>query len=301
MTMFYRHTKGEYIEALRIFLHAPKQTFKRRFGFTNESTRRGSPGPRYPVDAMLKVEHAANAKAARVEAPDTQLAERYLIARDYMGMSNTDVARAIGVSRELARRWGIGKNRPTALPALAQLLNVPPAWLEFGGEHHLPADTHLGIRVGDESRSARESLFALTTDALTGPSESEVDDDDAARVLIELAVKSRPDMARHARHAGGRWQVIYGRLQFAPWVPIPKPELSRSLWCDEVEEMITAELATRKSVRGAWQALKSHCEAHGLAYPKRITLYKRIAKVKEFSEKFGVDINGQVAASLNAV
>lgn len=299
MSQFDRYTTTEYVESLRVFLHIKKQGFAAAAGLKDPEEKRKGRLSGYPAAAVKSLEDATNAKAARCEAPDSSLGERIRLARDYCGYSDAQVARELGVSRELVRRWGEGLHRPTCMPQLADLLSVPDSWLAEGGEQHLPANSHLGVRVGEEAMAWRERLYGLTQAVV-----AELPDDADvvyAQAYIEQAVMTRPDLAQAARRAGGRWQSVEGALLFAPWVPIPEHGLSRRYWSDEVEYIIEEELATKPSVYGAWHALKKRCEEKGLTaaeYPKLISLHKRVEKERERVQRYGVDLNAMVAESV---
>jgi transcriptional regulator with XRE-family HTH domain len=291
MSIFDYYQQGQTREKYRSFLALPKGRYKHQLGFNQE----GSKGKRYPEEAMRQLEALVNEKAARAESTDTTPGERYRIARDYQGLSDAQVAREMGVSRELARRWGADLNRIVDLPKLATLLDAPEAWLQYGGEASLPADSHIGVRVGDEARGCRETLYGMTSAMLADLPEDATEDD--LRVYIEQAIFSKPWLAKAARQAGGRWQGAGGMLMFAPWVPLEDHGLTRRSWSDEVEDIINEELSTKHSTYAAWHALKARCEPKGLEYPKLISLHKRVEKERERAERYGVDINELVNVS----
>lgn len=300
MSQFDRYTDTEYVEALRAFMNISKRNFLRERGFVEdvEAPRRGRL-PKYKPEPIKALEAEVNQKAARCEATDTTVGERYLIARDYMGLSDAQVARELGVSRELVRRWGLNIHRPSHMEALAELLHVPFDWLAEGGEENLPANSHLGVRVGDEAMLWREELYGMTQSVVSDLPDGA--DQEYGQATIEYAVFSNFELAQAARRAGGRWQLVNNTLLFAPWVPIPEHGLSKRLWSDEVESMIQEELATKPSVYGAWESLRKRCEEMGLGpdeYPKRISLHKRVEKDRLRAEKYGVDLNDVVAASV---
>ncbi len=302
MSMFDRYTLTEYVEALRVFLDISKRTFLKDHGFIESDAPRGPRSGRltkYKDEPVKAVEDLVNQKSARCEAQDTSVGERYRIARDYLGLNDAQVARELSVSRELVRRWGSDIHRPSNMPALANLLNVPLAWLEEGGEHNLPANSHLGVRVGDEGKMWREQLYGLTQ-ALVAEIPDNADEQ-YAQAFIEVNVYNKFVLAQAARRAGGRWQLVSNTLLFAPWVPIPEHGLTKRLWSDEVEAIIQDELATKPSVYGAWAGLEQRCKALGLTedqYPKRISLHKRVEKERDRAEKFGVDLNDVVAQAV---
>lgn len=292
MSMFDAYTAGERRELYRAFLALPKGSYKKEMGFNQTGAR----GKRYPEEAMAALETEVNLKAARAEAPDTTIGERYLIARDYQGMSNAQVAREMGVSRELARRWGEDTNQPTNVARLAELLKVPEAWLRDGGDACLPADSHVGVRVGAEADEVREALYGMTS-AIHADLPEDASEDEL-RVFIEKAIFEKAWLAKAARQAGGRWQATGGLLMFSPWTPIPEHGLTRRNWSDEVETMIEEELSTKHSTYAAWHSLKERCEAKGLEFPKLISLHKRVERERLRTEQYGCDMSVLVADSI---
>lgn len=302
MSQFDRYTVTEYVEAMRAFMDISKRNFLRDYNFVEDADEpRKGRLPKYKEEPIKALEALVNEKAARCEATDTTVGERYKLARDYMGLNDAQVSRELGVSRELVRRWGSDIHRPTSthMEALATLLNVPQAWLEEGGEQNLPANSHLGVRVGDEALLWREQLYGMTQVVVSELPDGA--DEQYGQAYIEWAVFNKFELAQAARRAGGRWQIASNTLLFSPWVPIPEHGLSKRYWTDEVEDIIQEELANKPSVYGAWEAVRQRCEAMGLgpdAYPKRISLHKRVEKDRLRAEKFGVDLNDAVAASV---
>lgn len=298
MSQFDSYSMANYVENMRVFLRLKKS------GFANEALLRAVPAdgkqgrlPAYPKSSIEALEAKVNGKAARIDAIGTTLGERYCLARDYQGMSDAHVARELGVSRELARRWGANINRPTCIciNRLATVLKVPVGWLTVGGEENLPASTHLGVRVGSEALRFREELYGMTGAFLASVSDKACES--AVHRLIEGEVFSHNLMAKTARFAGGRWQLMHGALVFAPWIPIKAHGLSRRDWSDEVEGIIAQEIADNCSIYSAWRAIKRRCEASGQAFPKEITLHKRIEKASERVKRYGVDINNLIASA----
>jgi DNA-binding transcriptional regulator YiaG len=292
----------EYVEALRVFLGISKANFLRDAGFVDEPAagRRGRL-PRYKEEPIAALEEQVNAKSARCEAPDSTTGERLRLARDFAGLTDADIARHLDVSRELVRRWGVDMHKPSKMDELVELLDVPKVWLEEGGEEHLPAFSHLGVRVGAEAAFWRDQLRALTRSVI--PEIPENEEFQYFQAYIEWTVLNRPAMALAARRAGGRWQVVEGvaDVMFAPWVPIPEHGLSRRFWSDEVEAIIDEELVSQPSVYGAHRAMEERCIAMGLPkdkYPTRISLHKRVEKERLRAEKFGIDLNDQIAESV---
>ncbi len=300
MSQFDRYTVTEEVEAYRAFLDISKRGFLREYGFVEDADeQRKGRLPKYPEAPVKALQEMVNRKSARCEATDTTVGERYKLARDYMGLNDAQVSRELGVSRELVRKWGIDVHRPSNMEALATLLNVPQAWLEEGGEHNLPANSHLGVRVGEEALTWRETLYGLTQVVIADLPDGA--DESYAQAAIEWKVFNDFELAQAARRAGGRWQIVSNTLLFSPWVPIPEHGLSKRFWSDEVESIIQEELANKPSVYGAWEAMRQRCEAMGLGeddYPKRISLHKRAEKERTRAERFGVDLNDIVAASV---
>lgn len=301
MSQFDNYTTSGYVESLRQFLGMKKRNFQRDAGLAPADTQRRGRLPSYPEEAIANLESQVNAKAARAEATDSTLGERFQIARDYKGFTDASVSREMGVSRELVRRWGLDINKPSDLPRLAEVLDVPEAWLESGDPKFLPANSHVGVRVGEAAMDFREQLYGMTTVVLADLPENASDSE--AQAFLERAVFSRPWLAEAARRSGGRWQIVQGALLFAPWVPIAEHGLTRRYWSDTVEAMIQEELASKPSVYAAWHSLKARCEAMNMnedEYPKLISLHKRIEKERMRAEKFGVDLNTMIAESLAA-
>jgi hypothetical protein len=301
MSQFDRYTSTEYVEGLRVFLGLRKEGFLKSHGFLDENAvpKKGRL-PRHkdePVDALGQL---VNAKAARAEAPNgSSLGERIRIAKDYLSMTDMALSRKMGVSRELVRRWGENLNRPGDLHGLAVELDVPVAWLVHGGESALPANSHIGVRVGSETTVWREQLYSMTLAQLDDIPEAA--DVEFIQAHLEWAVFNHAEMATIARRSGGRWQADGKTLVFVPWVPIEPHRLSRRYWSDAVESIIEAELVEKASIYSAWHALRQRCEAMGLSpdeYPTKISLYKRVEKEKQRMESFGVDLNQQIKQSV---
>lgn len=297
MSQFDKYTRTEYVETLRKFLKISKAGFLQEQGFVTER----SPGrkgrlPAYEESAIKALEEKVNEKAKLAESKSTTFGERYKLARDYLGVTDAEVARQLGVSREVVRRWGLDLHLPSKVEELAAVLNVPVLWLLHGGAEKLPANSALGVRVGEENLLWREELFGLTQTIL---SELEGDlPEGYIQAYIEWMVFSNPNLAQAARKAGGRWQVYNGSLLFAPWVPIPEHELTRRFWSDEVEDIIQEELMSKPSVYSAFKSIEKRCQEKGLQYPKKISLHKRVSSGRERAEKFGVDLNSIIAEAV---
>jgi hypothetical protein len=169
------------------------------------------------------------------------------------------------------------------------MLDVPLLWLEYGEISSLPANSHLGVRVGKEGLMYREMIREMTKEFLL--ENSDMIPWQHVQTIIEFKVMTETDFASAARRAGGRWQVVGDNLYFAPWIPLPDRGLTRRYWSDEVEAMIEEELTLKPSVYAAWHSLKLRCEEKNLAYPKMISLHKRIESRKKREAKFGIEFN----------
>lgn len=292
MSQFDAYTQFAYIQALCSFLGRQHPAVQH----LQESKPQGGKGrlPRCADDVIRALEASVNIEAARAESSGSSFAERFSLACAYQGLKNSDVAQALGVSREIVRRWREGTHWPSRLAELADIVDVPLMWLQFGGERHLPANSSIGVRVGDEALVARERLYGLTVAEVEvlpenlGPEE--------VMTLLEGAVMTHADMAVLARRAGGRWHALDGQLVFAPWVPLEEHGLARRYWSDEVEDIIAEELVASSSTYAAWQAVKCRCEALGLSYPRKVSLHRRVATQRHRAARYGVDLNAQVAA-----
>lgn len=300
MSQFDRYASAEYVEALRSFLRKKKQNFLRDSQLIPEGhVVKPGRGPRYAEEPLAVLEAEVNQKAERAEQDGLTLGERINIARDYKGLNAAELGTHLGVSRELVRLWGANVHRPTNLAELAAVLDVPVNWLEFGGQVHLPANSHIGVRVGQENLLYREELYAKTLALMPEiPEEAEVD---YAQAYVEWAVFNKEGFSHVARRAGGRWHIVGGALVFAPWVPIKEHELTRRYWSDTVEAIIEEELINQTSIYAAWAALKKRCEALGLTskeYPKKISLHKRAEKDRARADKYGVNLNPMINAAV---
>jgi hypothetical protein len=287
MSQFDERSQTQYIGKIRVFLNMKCADFRAIIDAASKGNRIERHA-RPSVAVIETLESRVNAKAARCEASDTSFAERYCIARDYRGLSDAAVAKDLGLSREACRKWKIGRNLPMNMAALAGFLNVPLDWLVAGGETCLPANSHLGVRLGQEALKYRETLYGATLSLLT-----ELDDGASVQetqVFIDHAVMSRQALSELARRAGGRWQLVQGQFEFAPWVCLVdvEPDLTRRLWTDEVEAMISEELASKPTVYAAWQSLARRCSEMGTEFPQKISLYKRLERLRKLKDKFGV-------------
>lgn len=170
-----------------------------------------------PVAANEKevVESLHNRKAARCEADDTTFGERYQLARDYKFFSDMDVAENLGITLEVIQRWCANLEKPANLFSLGKLLDAPVRWLEDGGRHNLPADSHIGALAGEPGLYWRERLLAKTQLLmLEVPDEA---DPNYVTTYIEECVTVRTELADAARRAGGRWRIEGSGLIFVPW------------------------------------------------------------------------------------
>ncbi|NMF96142.1 hypothetical protein GPA27_01860 [Aromatoleum toluolicum] len=283
MSMFESRSTTQYVAAMTKFL----RTSRREFAVASDRVGCGR-RPRPDAETVQRVEQAVNRKAEQAESARTTFGERYRIARDYRELRDSQVGRYMEVSRELARRWGENRHPPRGerLERLAEFLQVPKSWLLSGCLDDLGADSHIGVRVGEEALRWREVLYSLTHRVLEKVDDDAQDEDFV--VAINRALVSNADVRNAARRAGGRWQVIDGRLFFASWVPLELGPLTRRYWPEETEAIIDEEVARHSSTYAAWRAVQARCEAAGLPYPQRIALHKRQQKVREHVERYGV-------------
>ena len=294
MSMFDAYTITKAVEIKRQFLRLPKKDFLYKCELVS-SSKQGRPGRpvRYSEKAIEALDNRVNAKALSAETA-TSMAERLQLARDYQLTTDAEIGRAMNVSRELVRQWCSGRLCPRNTARLAGFLKVPEAWLIDGGEENLPADSHIGVRVGDEAMLERAVLHDLTEVVLqmmpAGAEAKEI------QALLEQRVRTDAILARLARRAGGRWQYHSTErhddtLCFAPWSPIHEHGLSKRFWSDDVEALISEKMDSGKSIYAIWQELKAECEANGWDYPQKISLYKRARTAREREERFGIDLN----------
>lgn len=231
-------------------------------------------------ESIEVLEKLVNAKAERAEASDSTMGERLQIAMAYKRLSNADIALSMAVSTHLVELWNNDAQRPSDLETLAHVLDVPRAWLELGSELNLPANSHIGVRVGAEVFACRESLYVKTLELVAKMPETF--GVDAAQSLIEEELKTNQSFATTSRRAGGAWQVSSGTLIFVPWIRFERPHrFNDNYLSDEVEAIVNEELNTKATVYSAWCSIKSRCKAMHLAhekFPSLISLHKRMEK-----------------------
>jgi hypothetical protein len=293
MSQFDAYSQSEYVRNLCAFLGKRHLAMKYLQG-AKPSGRKGRL-PRYADSVIEVLEAAVNVKAMRCECSDSSFAERFGLACAYRGMNNADVAQGLGVSREIVRCWKEGTYLPSRLSELACVVNAPLSWLQHGGEQHLPANSHIGVRVGEEALAVRERLYSLTM-GIVNPLPDTMDAKEVT-TLLEHAVMTRPELLLLARRAGGRWHIHDGQMVFAPWLPIQEHGLVRRYWCDDVEAIIREELDANRSVYGAWKCVKQRSEEIGQPYPSMTALHKRMSTERKRLARFGVDINASINAA----
>jgi transcriptional regulator with XRE-family HTH domain len=288
MSFFDSHYQSQYVEKLRRFLGRKQENFLRDAGLVADpSVPRKGKLPAYPAGAVAMLEMEVNRMASHFEFLGASFGERYVGARVYAMVRDADVARAIGVSRELVRRWREGLNTPTAaaLEKLGEYLRVPATWLKLGDEHRLPADCRIGLRVGEENLQWRERLYGLTQELITDL--SELATDECLQAEVEQVVRVRTDLSVAARRAGGRWLPFGGALRFIAWEPLAARGLFRRDWPEQVEVIIDEELKPTVSTYRASKNVRARCEKAGLPFPTMGALQKRVQKEKERQLQYG--------------
>lgn len=300
MSQFDKYSTVEYVEGMESFLNKQSEIV---FADTNLSqpdiTKPNRPG-RFLIEVIGALEEEVNAKAARADAADTTFGERLKLAMDYKYFSAAQVAKFIGVSRKLVDLWGENLHRPSDIEKLAAVLDIPVRWLEIGGAQYLPANSHLGLRVGQENFDSKESLYAKTLEII--PNIPEDAEPGYAQAMIEYHVNSDPIMSELTRKGGGRWQILEGSLVFVPWISIAPYSFTRRKWSDEIEAMMVDELSKKRSVYSAYASLKKRWESMGLTkgqYPTKIYLYKHIEKERDQAIKYGLNVNEMIKISVN--
>lgn len=215
MSMFDSRSQAQYAASLLKFLRVSQECDLKETGVSKLDSGQESNNASSDVRAL---ERLANIKAARCEAADSTMGERIKLARDYVGLSNIQVSRRMGVSLEFVEQWVNGLHLPNngGLMKLAEVLTAPVEWLQQGGEVNLPFDSHLGARFGDESMKFRETLFSMTLNVLEKVANSE--DSERIADALNTALQTNIEMCNVARKAGGRWGVKDGQLLFVPWV-----------------------------------------------------------------------------------
>lgn len=302
MSLFDAYTTTQEVEIKRKFLNEPKKDFLRKAGLVPAEVRRCGRHARYDPEALRNLDARVNVKAHQAEAAST-FAERLEHARDYRLLTDAALSRLMGVSRELVRLWRTGRVYPSDTARLAEILGVPHTWLIAGGEEKLPANSEIGVRVGEEAMRIRALLREKTLGFLEGlPPDTPVS---AIQAYIEEVVQTNPHIAQLARRAGGRWQYHLDvrskpHLVFAPWAPLPEHGLSKRLWSDEVEGLIAQKMASGKSIYRLAKELQSECAERGWRCPTKIALYKRMQVNRMRTVRFGVNLNAVMAQARHA-
>lgn len=290
MTMFDARSMHSYCANLRRFLRMSHEEFLIKAGLPPR-TRSGKPR-RYPESAVEYLESLVNGKAAECESQEVGFDRRLRISMDYVRMSDAALGRAVGVSRSAVSNWTSGKCHPSErrTELIAQALGIPAEWLAAGGAERLPADSHIGVRVGTEALFWRTELKAITHD-LVGGEANEI----AFNERVEQLCVSSDHFRVVARRAGGRWLLLGDELVLAHWHPLEPEGLQRRYWPDDLEEKLdelsSQEEATMISV---WRQLKDWCGEMGYDCPKPITLYQRARKRREHQKRFGYLFEQQV-------
>lgn len=283
MTMFDARSVHRYCANLRRFLKMSHAQFLSATG-QPQLTRSGKP-KRYPSGAVDYLECLVNNKAAECESPETSVARRLRIVMDYKHMCDAVLGRKLNVSRSAVSLWVSGKHEPAAHRAdlIAQVLEVPVDWLLLGDAECLPADSHVGVRVGTEAILWRVELREITRDLAGGES-----DEDAFNVRVEQLCADSAEFRSVSRKAGGRWLAIEGELVFAQWDPLEPEQLQRRYWPDALEAKLE-ELSGQGGTMtiSIWRQLKAWCDEQGYQCPKPITLYQRERKLREHRKKYG--------------
>lgn len=285
MTQFFAYGQAAYVYQMRKFLGRRHPALK----LLDRHRPEGSQGraPNFPPDVIAELEEAVNQKAEACEAPDTVFSERLQWACDYAGISDAKLARALGVSRQVVGGWRKGAYLPSRLDALAEQLNVPRAWLQYGGQQHLRACSQIGARVGNDELAYREKLYSKVIEAVQDVPDDR--DEYSVNACLEQIVMETQEFSILARRAGGRWLMRDGEMLFVPWIPMYEHELTRRHWPDDVEAIISEELGKHDSVYSAWKDIKTRCKELGLAHPQKISIYKRIERQRQRQADFGVD------------
>ena len=306
MSQFDHPLDTEYVDNMRQFLKEAKYQFLLKFGFTTIDRDKRGRLPKYSLDAVQRVEKAFNEKA-KIAEQSQSIGQRIGLALSYFQENKEDSARRLGVTTEALRRWLEELSKPAQADKekMAQALNVPQAWLETGDASCLPANSALGVRVGQEALDCRQILRSMTMNIINDLYKEKVDYS-YAQALIEWTVFNTPEIAQIARKAGGRWQICTpkyineGKFVFAPWVPLPESDLKRRFWSDEVEAVIDEELRIGKnhSVYEAYQNMEKKFMGTQTSFPQRISLYKRIEKANYNIIRFGVNINKEISEAI---
>lgn len=280
MSYFDENTASKYVEKLLSFVSDKQIPNLESHENQAESIEKQSGTTKsYCAEEIEDLEKVVNEKAKRAEANDSTFEERLCIAKDYKRLNDADVEDLIKVDCDVIRLRGEISHSSDEITRIARVLDVPAIWLQYGGEVHLPANSHIGVRVGKESFMYRESLYSKTIELYSNASEN--CDPDCVQALVEQQLENDQELSKISRRAGGQWRVVRGALIFVAWVKSEELHPTCETWSDEVEAMIAEELSTKTTVYSAWLSLKARCEAMGLSkgkYPSNVELHKRREK-----------------------
>ena len=302
MSQFEHPLDTVYVDNMRHFLNESKYQFLLKFGFTTVDRDKRGRLPKYLSDAIQSVEKAFNEKAKIAEKSES-IGQRIELSISYFKDNIDESAQRLGVTTMTLKQWLENLSIPTLAEKekMAHALNVPQEWLETGDTVYLPANSTLGVRVGQEALDYRQILKAMTMNIINEIYKEKVDNA-FAQAFIEWKVFNTPEIAQVARKAGGRWQICTPKyindsnFVFAPWVPLPELELKRRLWSNDVENIIDEELRFGKnqSIYEAYNKMEKRFKETSEYFPQRVSLYKRIEKINHNIIKFGANINNEI-------
>lgn len=195
----FKNAGSGYVDAMKKFL---------RIDEVDASNQVGAAGQVQALEAQV------NQKSARADDLSLSLEERLTLAGDYLGLEVVHVLQSLGL-RQSDFYQDEDAQSDLRILALAKQLQVPVQWMLQGLVNDLPANSHLGIRVGVEAQKWCEALYGLTL-SWVAQCADEIKDDALASALDD-AVFSNSMMSNAARRAGGRWQLLDDGLKFVSW------------------------------------------------------------------------------------
>lgn len=276
-----------------------KDEFCAHFGVKYPNRRSlGEEGLKRLIDEVNQFAEYAENLVDRPGEP-SRFPERLSVARRYMGMNKSELAKMVGVSRESTRMWEDGVCRPGNIVQVASILEVPLNWLEYGGEEYLPANSRIGERVGEEQMKCRAELFRLTKKYL-----SRFVKNTRESLIIaatEHHVFTDKDFARLARRAGGRWHYFDEMIVWVPWRGEQKRVRVQGSLSPLVESIIEDAFSKYGSVgiRQVNDEIERQCAMYGVKPPSRITIYKRVGNEMKRYFKYGFSmLNGYIQECL---
>ena len=304
---YFNKNKGyaDYSERMRMFLGYSVREYRQIFDFRkeDENSGRGRFFNNVYNNGISSVESACNQKS-NLDKQSIHISQRLMFAISYERKQSMQRLRgALQVSHVTLSNWIHGKSDPnnSQIMVIADALGVPSAWLKTGNTDFLPADSVIGQLVGPALKESKQEFLDLTRRLLRKEFKGVLRETDVLIIKkrIEDYICEDIDARTLARKCGGRWffinkqNLIEDEYVFAPYATDMQfgERLDLRPWPNEVEEIIKELLIKTGSISKAYPKIEDTCTAKNLPYPQRVTLYKRMKRLKHNIANIGVDID----------